>query len=270
MPSNLSSRETALLIAALGLAALAIWGPFMPQPPGYHDLADRRVLLDLPFALDVLSSLAFAVAGLGGLRALAVLPPHTVTNMQRAMAVLFFAGLLLTAAGSAWYHWDPDQGSLAVERMAMAMAGAGLLGFAVATHVSERAAAAAGLALLLLGPLAVRAWADTGNLLPWTTLQGGGMALVAWLGLLRRRFGAPDVHWAAVILAFVAAKLLEMADHDVFELTRGLLAGHALQHLAGAAAAWPVIAALAALRPRRQRRTFTTVTYVSSGPLGDA
>lgn len=270
MPSNLSSRETALLIAALGLAALAIWGPFMPQPPGYHDLADRRVLLDLPFALDVLSSLAFAVAGLGGLRALAVLPPHTVTNMQRAMAVLFFAGLLLTAAGSAWYHSDPDQGSLAVERMAMAMAGAGLLGFAVATHVSERAAAAAGLALLLLGPLAVRAWADTGNLLPWTTLQGGGMALVAWLGLLRRRFGAPDVHWAAVILAFVAAKLLEMADHDVFELTRGLLAGHALQHLAGAAAAWPVIAALGALRPRRQRRTFTTVTYVSSGPLGDA
>lgn len=270
MPSNLSSRETTLLIAAVALAALAIWGPFTPQPPGYHDLADRRVLLGLPFGMDVLSSLAFAAAGLGGLRMLAALAPRTITNMQRAMAVLFCAGLLLTAAGSAWYHWDPDQASLTLERTAMAVAGAGLLGFAVATHVSERAAAATGLALLLLGPLAVRTWAETGNLLPWTTLQVGGMALVAWLGLLRRRFGAPDVHWAAVILAFVAARLLEMADHDVHDLTGGLVAGHALQHLAGAAAAWPVIAALATLRPKGRQRAFATITCVSSRPLGDA
>lgn len=270
MRPNLSSRETTLLIAALGLAVLASWGPFTPQPAGFHDLADRRVLLDLPFALDVLSSLAFAAAGLVGLRTLAALPPHTITNMQRAMAVLFFAGLLLTAAGSAWYHWDPDNAGLAVHRTVTATACAGLLGFAVATHVSERAAAATGVGLLVLGPLAVRAWSASGNLLPWVTLQAGAMALLVWLGLLRRRFGAPDVHWAAVILALVAAKLLEMADHDVHQLTDGRLAGHALQHLAAAAAAWPVVTALAALRPRRQRRTFATLTRVSSHPLGDA
>lgn len=270
MPSNLSSRETTLLIAALSLAALAIWGPFTPQPAGYHDFADRRGLLDLPFALDVLSGLALAAAALAGLRMLAVLPPHTVTNMQRAMAVLFFAGLLLTAAGSAWYHWDPDDASLAVERTATATAWSGLLGFAVAIHVSERAAAATGLALLLLGPLAVRTWSATGNLLPWTTLQAGAMALVAWLGLLRRRFGAPDVRWAAVILALVAAKLLELADHDVYHLSDGLVAGHALHHLAAAAAAWPVVGAVGALRPRHARRAFATITRVSTRPLGDA
>lgn len=266
MPSNLSSRETTLLIAALALVAFAIWGPFTPQPAGYHDFADRRAMLDVPFALDVLSSLAFAAAGLAGLRVLAALPPRTVTNMQRAMAALFFAGLLLTAAASAWYHWDPDNASLAVDRTATAMACAGLLGFAVATHVSERAAAATGLALLALGPVAVRTWLATGDLLPWTTLQAGGMALLVWLGLLRRRFGAPDVHWAAVILALVGAKLLEMADHDVHQLTDGLLAGHALQHAAAAAAAWPVVAALAVLRPQRERRAFATLTRVSSHP----
>lgn len=266
MPSNLSSRETTLMIAALALAALALWGPFTPQPAGYHDFADRRVLLDLPFALDVLSSLAFAAAGLAGLRMLAALPPRSITNMQRAMALLFFAGLLLMAAASAWYHWDPDDASLAVGRTVTATACAGLLGFAVATHVSERAAAATGLGLLVLGPLAVKTWSATGNLLPWTTLEAGGMALLVWLGLLRRRFGAPDVRWAAVILALVAAKLLEMADHDVHQLTDGRVAGHALQHLAAAAAAWPVIAALAALRPRRERRAFATRTRMSSHP----
>lgn len=266
MPSNLSSRETALMIAALALAALALWGPFTPQPAGYHDFADRRVLLDLPFALDVLSSLAFAATGLAGLRMLAALPPQALTNMQRAMAVLFCAGLLFTAAGSAWYHWDPEDASLAMDRTATATACAGLLGFAVATHVSERAAAATGLGLLVLGPLAVKTWSTTGNLLPWTTLQAGGMALLVWLGLLRRRFGAPDVRWAGVILALVAAKLLEMADRDVYHLTDGLVAGHALQHLAAAAAAWPVVAALAALRPRRERRAFATLTRANSHP----
>lgn len=270
MPSNLSSRETALILAALALAAFGLWGPFLPQPPDQHGFADRRVLVDLPFALDVLSSLAFAMVGAVGLRMLAALPPQTITNMQRAMAVLFFAGLLLTAAGSAWYHWDPDDAGLAVQRTAMATAWAGLLGFAVATHVSERAAAATGLLLLVLGPLAVKAWSGTGNLLPWTTLQAGAMALVVWLALLRRRFGAPDVHWGGVILAFVAAKLFDMADHDVYHLSDGLVAGHALQHLAAAAAAWPVIAALAALRPQPQRRAFATVTRVTSTPLGDA
>ena len=270
MPPNLSSRETTLIIAALGLAALAIWGPFTPEPVGNHEFADRRVLLDLPFALDVLSNLAFGVAGLAGLRMLAALPPHAITNMQRAMAVLFFAGLLLTAAGSAWYHWDPDDAALAVDRTAMATAFAGLLGFAVGTQVSERAAAATGLALLLLGPLAVRTWSATGNLLPWSTLQAGGLAVVVWLGLLRRRFGAPDVRWSAVILACVAAKLFDMADHDVYRVTDGLVAGHALKHVAVAAAAWPVIAALAALRPQRQRREFATISRVSSPPLGGA
>lgn len=269
MAWNLSSRETALMVAGLGLAAVAIWGPFVPQLSGYHEFADRRGLLDLPFALDVLSSLAFAAAGLAGLRMLAALPPYTITNMQRAMAVLFFAGLLLTAAGSAWYHWDPDDASLAVDRTAMVTAWAGMLGFAVATHVSERAAAAAGLALLVLGPLAVRALAETGNLLPWTALHAGSIVLVAWLGLLRRRFGAPDVHWAVAILAFVTAALLELADRDVYLLTEGLVAGHALQHLAAAAVAWPVIAALADLRPQPQRRALATITRVSSRPLGD-
>lgn len=218
----------------------------------------------------MLSSLAFAAAGAAGLRILAALPPRAITNMQRAMALLFFAGLLLTAAGSAWYHWDPDDASLAVHRTAAAAACAGLLGFAVATHVSERAAAAAGLALLVFGPLAVRTWSTTANLLPWTSLQAGAMALVAWLGLLRRRFGAPDVHWAAVILALVAARLLELADHDVYHLTGGAVAGHALQHVAAAAAAWPVVGALAALRPRPVRRAFATITRVSTRPLGDA
>ena len=264
MRSNPSAVETALAAAALMLLGVAAFGPAIAQPAAYHAFADQRTLWQLPFAMDMLSNLPFALAGIAGLRVLRALPPRAISNMQHAMATLFFAGLLFTAAGSAWYHAHPDDASLVVDRDGIAIAFAGLLGLAVATQVSERAAAVAGLAMLLLGPLAVQQWASTANLLPWVCLQGGGMAVLAFLALLRPRRGAPHIRWSLVILAYVAAKGLEFEDHGVFALTGGLVAGHTLKHLLAAAAAVPVIAALGALRPHRQNRLMRTDTLGSA------
>jgi hypothetical protein len=49
--------------------------------------------------------------------------------------------------------------------------------------------------------------------------------------------------------AYPIAKLLEAGDHETFEASAQLLSGHTLKHIVAALAAWPVIAALAALRP---------------------
>ena len=270
MRSNRSGMELALATIGLGLAAFAAWGPVVAQPAQYHDLADQRTLWGVPFAMDVLSSLSFAVAGAVGIGVVRRLPRRSVTNMQRAMAMLFFAGLLLTAAGSAWYHAHPDDATLAVDRSGMAVAFAGVLGFAVAAHVSERAAAVMGPAVLLLGAWAANAWITTGNVLPWVTLQTGGMALLVWLALQRRCVGAPDVRWSFVILAYVAAKLLELEDHQLYALTGGTVAGHTLKHIVAALAAWPVVAALAARRRERQNWPPAAARRVGSYSLGDA
>src|SRR5213076_2517963 len=108
-----------------------------------------RVWRGVPHAGDVLSNLAFLAAGIAGAWPLWRLPERCVTNMERAMAALFFTGLLFTAACSTWYHLSPDDARLAVDRSGMAIAFAGLLGFAAAAHVSERAGALSGLGLLL-------------------------------------------------------------------------------------------------------------------------
>lgn len=269
-PTNAPTRETALTIGTLAVLAIALWGPAMVQPPGAHDLADQRALGGVPFALDVGSSLALAAAALAGWRAAASLPPRTISNMQRAMARLLFSGLLLTAAGCAWYHAHPDAAGLALARTMLGVAWAGLLGLAVATHVSERAAAAIGLLALLLGPLAVRTWLTTGNLLPWSALQAGGIMLVSWLGLLRQRHGAPHVRWPLVVFALLAAKLLDLSDREVFGLSRGLVSGHALTHLAMALAAAPVVAALGGKRPRGGPGWRPGPSRIGSQPFGDA
>jgi hypothetical protein len=252
MRSSLSACERVLLMVCLALLALALFGPDASQPPHYHEFADRRALLGLPFAADVLSNVAFLAVGLAGVVFLVAYPRRALTNVQRAMSILFIAGLVFTAFASGWYHLHPDDAGLAIDRGGMAIAFAGLLGLAAAGRVSERAGAALGLAVLLAAPLAIKYWMASGNILPWGVLQFGGMGLVLCASLLRPRAKALDVRWGLVILAYAAAKLFELNDEAVFQLTAHLVSGHTLKHLFAALAGCPVVAALWALRNSRQ------------------
>ena len=248
----LSKTETWLLAACAGLLALAVLGPALAQAADHHAFADRRVLWGIPFAMDVLSNLPFALAGLAGAWTLQRLPAGALGGAQRTMAALFFTGLLLTAAGSAWYHWRPDDAGLAIDRCGMAVAFAGLLGLAAAGRISERAGDWLGGGVLLAAPAAVGVWMYTGNVLPWAVVQFGGVALLLAFALMRPRADALPIRWGLVLLAYAAAKLLELNDHAVYELTDHRVAGHALKHAVAALAAWPVLAAVGALRKPRQ------------------
>lgn len=252
MRSILAKSEAMLLLAVLSGLAVALAGPALMQPAHQHHFADGRTLLGLPFCMDVLSNLPFALVGLAGLWQVWRGGRTLLTNMQRAMATLFFAGLLLVTLGSSLYHLDPRDGTLVLDRLGMSVAFAGLLGLAAAGHVSERAGAALGLALLVLGPAAVAVSHGGGNVLPWAVLQFGGMLLLGALAMTRARPQALPVDWALVLLAYGAAKLLEMNDRAVFEITGHAISGHTLKHLAAGAATLPVLSALARLRSRRQ------------------
>lgn len=251
----LTRPETVLLLASAALLALAVFGPAVPNPAHAHDFADRRLLWGVPNALDVLSNIGFLVGGAWGLWALRNAPRGPLYAVQRACAALFFAGLVVTAAGSSWYHLVPNDTGLAIDRASMSVAFAGLLALLAAARVSDRAGIAMAVGLLLLGPASVFAWWSTGNVLPWAVVQFGGMALV----LLVLAFGADHlgtlrVRWGWVLLAYALAKLAEMNDQAILAATGELFSGHTLKHLVAAFAAWPVIAALAAHGQRQNGR----------------
>jgi hypothetical protein len=252
MRSTTGRNEILLLLACTGLVVTTLLLPPVAQPGHYHGFADQRTLWGLSHAMDVLSNLPFALASLSGVLSLMLLPARSLSNVQRAMASLFFAGLALTAPASAWYHLLPDDAGLAIDRCGMAVAFAGLVGLAAAGRVSERGGAALGMAALLLGPYCVHLWTTTGNVLPWAMLQFGGMALIVWLAMLRPRAAALDIRWSFVIGAYALAKLLEQGDQAVYAITRELVSGHTLKHVVAALAAWPVISAIVALGRSRQ------------------
>ena len=251
MKTPLTRSETGLL-AALALAVvLARFGPAVAQYADYHAFADQRSLWGMPYAMDVLSNAPFALLGAWGLlRLRSVHTPPARRNgfvalvpcdAQRPLAQLFFVGLLLTALCSSYYHLQPNDLGLTIDRTGMLAAFAGLMGLAAADRISARAGQWTAAAVLVLGPVALVVWAMTGNLLPWSVLQGGGMLLVVSLTLRKPLIGAWGVPLLAVIAWYVLAKLLELGDHHVLALTNGLVSGHTLKHMAAAMAAWPVL-----------------------------
>lgn len=233
------------MLATFGaLLALALFGPALTQPSGHHAFADRRVWLGIPFALDVLTNLPFLAGGLLGFAVLRSVSGDSLPRVQRSMAGLFFAGLIVTAAGSAWYHWQPDDAGLFIDRCGMVLAFAGLLGLAVADRVSDRAGLVTALLVLLAGPMSVWVWSASGNVLPWAVLQFGGMLVVCALALCRPLPMAMGLRLGLVIGVYTLAKVLELGDHQVFQATGGMVSGHSLKHLVAAFAAWPVISSL--------------------------
>jgi hypothetical protein len=238
---RLMRREWFAVMAFLALTALAVFGPPIAQPPSPHGFADQQLWLGIPHALDVLTNLPFALWGCAGLL---LLVRARVDVAQRATAALFFIGLLSTAAGSAYYHWAPDNASLAVDRLGMVLAFAGLLALAMAERVSSRAALVAAPLLLVAGAASVWAWTVSGNVLAWAVVQFGGMGVLLWLACCPRLPGRLAVRWGWVLALYVLAKGLELADHPVHALTAGLVSGHNLKHVVASLAAWPVLQAL--------------------------
>lgn len=245
---HLNRLEAQLLAGGLALALLAVLAPPLAQPADYHLFADQRSWHGVPFAMDVLSNLPFALLGIAGMLRLRGLQHGALDRAQCGLAALFFAGLLLTAACSAWYHWRPDNAGLTVDRLGMVVAFAGLLGLGVAGRVSARAGVLTAMAALLFGPISAGVWAETGNVLPWAVLQFGAMALLLALAWVRPLPSALAVAWAIVILIYALAKVLELGDAVVYAWSGALVSGHTLKHVVAALAAWPVLRALKALR----------------------
>ena len=265
---RLSYAETGLLLGAAALLALALFGPVLPASEHQHGFADQRTLWGIPCALDVLSNLAFVLAGAWGLSVLRRVAPSALDATSRALAALFFGGLLCTAAGSVLYHWQPQDAGLLWDRLGMVLPFAGLLGLAAASRVSARAGVAAAGTVLLAGPMAVWVWVHTGNLLPWAVVQLGGLLVVLVLACVPPRADGLALHLGVVVVLYALAKLLEAADHPVFEATGGWVSGHSLKHVLAAGAAWPVLTALGSLVALRHSDAAAMPLVMPSGQNG--
>ena len=251
----------------VGLMLLAMAGawllPAMQQPAEYHDFADRRTFLGIANAGDVLSNVAFALAGLYGFfqlqRRRRLLGPAV-----RASLHVFFAGLILTALGSAYYHLDPTNPTLVLDRLPMTIAFAGVFGAVVAERVSTRGGFAALAVMLAIGLASVFYWKHTDNLTPYAVVQFGGMAGVIALLVATPR-GAEALPWWGLIAWYALSKVVEAGDSVIWHASSAVVAGHFLKHLAAAIGGVVIAHALRRPAPDQMQRGSIERDRVAAG-----
>ncbi|MDI9334102.1 MAG: hypothetical protein QM533_06965 [Cytophagales bacterium] len=213
---------------------------------GSHHFIDSRAWLGIPNAADVLSNLPFALLGIWGLLLQVKLrkPSQRLINRESFVLTLFFIGLIFTTIGSGLYHLAPSNETLVWDRAGMAFAFAGMLGIAASERISSRSGIWLGLASLLAGALSLIVWRQTNDVLPWSVLQFGSMAMVLALAVTRPTTKALGISLLWIVIFYGTAKVVEAADSFVFEATGHFVSGHTLKHLVASLAALPVIRSL--------------------------
>ncbi len=226
-----------LLIAIFAAVAIAILLlPRIPQDPTYHQFADLRSLFGMPNAFNVLSSLVFAWVGLEGLYRLLLQRSLRFDAGIISACAIFFAALALTGAGSAVYHWRPDNASLTLDRLPMAIALASFSVILLSERVSPEIARRM-LPLLLAAAIAsVVYWhyselSGAGDLRAYLLIQLLPIILLPYaLVAFESRYDRnADLWW--LLGLYVAARLCELLDRQIYD-GLGVISGHSLKHIA--------------------------------------
>jgi len=231
------------MAVALAVAIIALLLPPIPQPLAYHNFADQRSWLGIPNFGDVVSNLPFALVGLAGLAFLLGPGARNFSDARERWLYLFmFAGLILTAFGSAYYHLAPGNARLVWDRIPIMMVFMALL----AAVVAERVGVGAGLTLFpvfeIVGVASVLTWRagelqGHGDLRFYAAVQVYAI-LILLLSLLFPPKYTRGADFAVVVGFYVLAKILEESDRQIFALGH-IVSGHTLKHLAaGAAGYW--------------------------------
>ncbi|HEX8955197.1 MAG TPA: hypothetical protein VF798_02930 [Burkholderiaceae bacterium] len=249
MPRQLPAVLTLILIAALW-----IHGP-IAQFADYHQFADQGSVLGMPHAADVLSNGGFALVAVWGLWKLQPLFCGKGWQPGRYGYGLFLAGLLLTTAGSGYYHLAPDNARLVWDRLPVALTCAGLLAATRAKYHPHpsRESELRDTLLLAFGAIAGVLWwritdlRGAGDLRWYLLFQILPMVLIPLWQAMADAPRARRLAIAAAIVLYGAAKLAELYDHQLQNLLH-VISGHTLKHLLAAIAA-------AVLLPASERRT---------------
>jgi hypothetical protein len=225
-------------LAAVSLLGLA-FVPAIPQPQDYHEFADQRTIFGIPHFWNVVSNLPFLLVGALGL----------IRVPRRDLSTsLFFLGVFLTGFSSSYYHWYPNDAGLFWDRLPMSVAFMAILAKVIEERLDERAGKLLLFPLVALGIISLLVWLRTDDLRLYAWVQFFPCVALPLIFVLFKPNYSGAGYWFAAAGLYLLAKVLEYADAAVFAALH-VMAGHALKHVAAAAACYAIYLALTTRRP---------------------
>lgn len=231
-----------LIGISLVAVLVTIWFvPEWPQRPDYHKFAGDVPHWGIPNFANVASNLAYLIPGLMGLHLVSAKLMDGATFIEPREALPFyvvFAGAVVLAFGSGFYHLAPDNFTLVADRLTMTIGFMGVLSFIIAERIDVGWGLKLLPGLLALGLFSVIVWifpetrdpASEGDLRFYGLVQYLPLALIpAILCLFPARYSGVKYIWWT-LLCYGAAKGFEHWDDEVWGLLEPL-SGHTLKHL---------------------------------------
>jgi hypothetical protein len=242
----MSKRARALLIfAVVVIAGIAVALMHrIPQPAQYSNFADRRRWLGIPNFMDVVSNLAFLLAGLWGLSV--VFSRHSresfVSRSERWAYAIFFLGATLTCFGSSYYHLHLNNWTLVWDRLPMTISFMSIVAAIIGERISARAGSLLLLPLLALGAASVFQWYvsdlhGAGDLRFYLSVQFFPVLVILLALLLFEPKYTRGSDFLIVIGFYALAKAFEALDRPIYNRVH-IVSGHTLKHLAAAMAVY--------------------------------
>jgi hypothetical protein len=238
-------REWGLVAVILAPLGLLVTRAPLPQDPRYHGLVDTRTWLGIPHFADVASNLPFLAVGLAGL---ALCNGGRMGGAHRSWTV-FFLGVALVFFGSSYYHWHPDNASLAWDRLPITISVMGLFAGLVSEHAQARLERALLAPAVAIGIASVALWAWTDDLRVYLWVHAFPLLCIAYVLIVFPGRYTHRRYLAYGLAAYALAKAAEFYDAEIYALTGRAMSGHTLKHLLAALA---VCFIYAMLRRRRQ------------------
>jgi hypothetical protein len=150
--------------------------------------------------------------------------------------------MILTAAGSSYYHLAPDNDRLVWDRLPMTIVFMSLVAAMIAERISARAALWLWPIFIAIGILSALQWhwseqAGHGDLRFYAAVQVYAVLVLLLVLFLPTRYSHGS-YLGAVVAFYVLAKLLETFDRQVLAAGH-VVSGHTLKHIvAGFAGYW--------------------------------
>ncbi len=252
------------VLILVGVFIVAVGGLLLlepiPQDPAYHLFADTRSSLGLPNFGNVTSNVGFAIVGVLGLVTIFGRKDRDIFErpLDAWPYIVFFSGVLLVGAGSAYYHASPDSERLIWDRLPMTVGFMSLFAAFIADRIHRRVGVVYLLPVLIVLGILSLVYGE------WTEAQGRGDLRVYGLVQFYPMIALPMMCWlfprsrdtdgrylAWVIGWYGVAKVLELFDAGVFDLFGNTISGHSLKHVLSAVATYMVLRMLVQSKLKR-------------------
>jgi len=222
-----SWRHVFLLILVLGSLAIVLMQSPIKQDLSYHEFIDARFMFGIPNFYNVISNFPFLLVGIYG----AAFCHRKLIGPSKTAWLIFFIGIGLVAMGSTYYHLEPNNQRLLWDRLPMTIGFMGMFAALLGELVRPALTRYLLFPLILVGICSVLLWHWHDDLRLYVWVQFMPLLVIPAMLILYRKRYSHIYLLVFALLFYLAAKLLEMFDTQVFSFFQNEMAGHAIKHV---------------------------------------